>query len=82
MHHEHSNTRLETPAYGRGENSVRAMKEMVKRQKESINTLGVVFSTEHHLFAMLVRNDFLVEVDNPVVKTSPYESHTGKPAPR
>ena len=30
----------------------------------------------------LVRNDFLVEVDNRVIKTSPYESHTENPAPR
>ena len=30
----------------------------------------------------LVRNDFLVELDNRVSKTSPYESHTGNPAPR
>ena len=30
----------------------------------------------------LVRNDFLVELDNRVIKTSPYESHTGNPAPR
>ena len=26
--------------------------------------------------------DFLVELDNRVIKTSPYESHTGNPAPR
>ena len=30
----------------------------------------------------LVRNDFLVELDSRVIKTSPYESHTGNPAPR
>ena len=30
----------------------------------------------------LVRNDFVVELDNHVIKTSPYESHTGNPAPR
>ena len=30
----------------------------------------------------LVRNDFVAEVDNRVIKTSPYESHTGNPAPR
>ena len=29
-----------------------------------------------------VRNDFVVELDNRVIKTSPYESHTGNPAPR
>ena len=29
-----------------------------------------------------VRDDFLVELDNRVIKTSPYESHTGNPAPR
>ena len=27
-------------------------------------------------------NDFVVEFDNRVIKTSPYESHTGNPAPR
>ena len=30
----------------------------------------------------LVRSDFLVEADERVVKTSPYESHTGNPASR
>ena len=30
----------------------------------------------------LVRNDFLVELDNRAIKTSPHESHTGNPAPR
>ena len=29
-----------------------------------------------------MRNDFLVELVNRVIKTSPYESHTGNPAPR
>ena len=28
------------------------------------------------------RNDFVVELDNRVIKTSPYESHTGNLAPR
>ena len=94
VHLEHNNTRLETPASnGRGENSVRAMKEMIQRQKDAVCTLGVVFSVKHPLFALLVRhsewilnhlvrNDFLVEVDNRVIKTSPYESHTGDPTPR
>ena len=45
-------TRLETPASdGRGENSVRAMKEMIQRQKDAVFTLGIEFSTKHHLFA-------------------------------
>ena len=55
--------------------------------------LGIAFSVKHPLFVLfvrhsewilnhLVRNDFLVELDNRVVKTSPYESHTGNPAPR
>ena len=64
---------LETAASnGRGENSVRAVKEMVQRQKESINTLG------------MRRSDWFLNhlVRNHVVKTSPYESHTGNPAPR
>ena len=30
----------------------------------------------------LVRNDFVVELDNRVIRTSPYETHTGNPAPR
>ena len=30
----------------------------------------------------LVRNDFVVELDNRVIKTSPFESHTGNPAPK
>ena len=51
------------------------------------------FPSNIHLFALLVRhsewilnhlvrNDFLVELDNRVIKTSPYESHTGNPALR
>ena len=94
VHLEYSNTRLETPASsGRGENSVRTMKEMIQRQKGAVFAVGIVFSVRHPLFAMLVRhsewilnhlvrNDFLVELDNRVIKTSPYESHTGNPAPR
>ena len=93
VHLEYSNTRLETPAFnGRGENSVRTMKEMIQRQKDAVFSLGIVFSIKHPLFALLVRhsewilnhllrNDFIVEVDNRVIKTSPYESHTGNPAP-
>ena len=72
---------------------VRAMKEMIQRQKDAVCTLGIVFSVKHPLFALLVRhsewilnhlvrNEFVVEVDNRVIKTSPYESHTGNPAPR
>ena len=94
VHLEYSNTRLETPASnGRGESSVRAMKEMIQRQKDAVFALGIEFSIKHPLFALLarrsewilnhlVRNDFLVELDNRVIKTSPYESHTGNPAPR
>ena len=90
---EYSNTHLETPASnGRGENSVRAMKEMMQRQKDAVCTLGIVLSIKH-FFALLVRhsewilnqlvrNDFLVELDNRVIKTFSYESHTGNPAPR
>ena len=29
----------------------------------------------------MVRNDFTVELDHRVIKTSPYESHSGNPAP-
>ena len=93
-HLEYLNTRLETPASnGRGENSDRARKEMIQRQKDAVCSLGIEFSIKHPLFALLVRhsewilnqlvrNDFLVELDNRVIKTSPYESHTGNPAPR
>ena len=94
VHLEYSNTRLETLASnGRGENSVRAMKEMVQRQKDAVFSLGIEFSIKHPLFALLVRhsewilnhlvrNNFLVELNNRAIKTSPYESHTGNPAPR
>ena len=94
VHLDYSNTRLETPASnGRGEKSVRTSKEMVQRQKDAVFSLGIEFSTKHTLFALLVRhsewilnhlvrNDFVAEVDNRVIKTSPYESHTGNPAPR
>ena len=94
VHLVYSNTRLETPASnGRGENSVRTMKEMVQRQKDAVFSLGIEFSITHPLFALLVRHsewilnhlvhiDFVVELDNRVIKTSPYESHTGNPAPR
>ena len=94
VHLEYSNTRLETLASnGRGENSVRTIKETVQRQKDPVFTLSIEFSIKHTLFALLVRhsewilnhlvrNYFLVELDNRVIKTSPYESHTGNPAPR
>ena len=94
VHLEYSNTRLETLASnGRCENRVRTMKEMVQRQKDAVFSLGTEFSIKHPLFALLVRrsewilnhlvrNDFVVELDNRVIKTSPYESHTGNPAPR
>ena len=94
VHLEYSNTCLETPASnGRGENSVRSMKAMVQRQKDVVFSLGLEFSIKHPVFALLVRrsewilnhlvrNDFVVELDNRVIKTSPYESHTGNPAPR
>ena len=63
------------------------MKEMVQRQKDAVFSLGIEFSIKHPLFALLVRhsewilnhlvrNDFVVELDNRVIKTSPYgESH-------
>ena len=94
VHLEYSNTCLETLASnGRGENSVRTMKEMVQRQKDAVFSLGIEFSIKHYLFALLVRhserilnhlvrNDFVVELDNRVIKTHPYESHTGNLAPR
>ena len=41
VHLEYSNTGLETPASnGRGENSVRTMKEMVQRQKDAVSSLS------------------------------------------
>ena len=94
VHLECSNTRLETLASnGRSENSVRTMKEMVQRQKDAVFSLGIEFSIKHPLFALLarhsvwilnplVRNDFVVELNNRVIKTLPYESHIGNPAPR
>ena len=94
VHLEYSNTRLETSASnGRGEKSFRTMKEMVQRQKDAVFSLDIEFSIQHPLFAFLVRhsewilnhvvrNDFVVEVDNRVSKTSLYEGHTGYPAPR
>ena len=69
------------------------MKEMVQRQKDAVFSLGLEFSIKRPLFALLVRhsewilntlvrNDFVVKLDNRVIKTSPYEGHTGNPAPR
>ena len=69
------------------------MKETVQRQKDAVFTVGTEFSIKHPRFALLVRhsewnlnhlvrNDFLVELDNRLTKTFPYESHTGNPAPR
>ena len=66
---------------------------MVQRQKDAVFTLGIGSSIKHPLFALLVshsewilnhlvRNDFVVELDNRVIRTSPYETHTGNPAPR
>ena len=51
------------------------MNEMIQRQKDAVFTLGVEFSIKHPLFALLVRdtewilnhlvrNGFLVELDN------------------
>ena len=89
-----SNTRVETlSSYGRGANSVRTMHDMMQCQKESVKSLGLMFSTMHPFFALLVRHsewltnhlvrsDFQVEADERVVKTSPCEYHTGNPAPR
>ena len=62
-----------------GENSVRTMKEMIQRQKDAVFSLGIVFSIKHPHFALLVRhsewilnhllrNDFIVEVDNRVIR--------------
>ena len=94
VHLEYSNTRVETPASnGRGENSVRTMKEMVQRQKNAVFSLGIECFIKHPLFALLVRqsewilnhlvrNDFAVELDHRVIKTSLCESHSGNPAPR
>ena len=48
VHLEYSTTWLETPASdGRDENSVRAMKEMVQRQKESVKAMSITFSFKH-----------------------------------
>ena len=57
VHLEYSNTSLETLASnGRGEKSVRTMKEMIQRQKDAVFTLGIEFSIKHPLFALLVRH--------------------------
>ena len=94
VHLEYNSTRLDTPASnGRGENSVRTMEEIVQRQKDAVFSLGIEFSIKNPLLTLLVRHsewilnhlvcdDFVVELDNRVIKTSPYESHTGNPAPR
>ena len=64
------------------------MKEMIQRQNDAVFTLGIEFSIKHPLFALLVRhsewvpNDFVVELDNRVIKTSQNESRTGNLAPR
>ena len=51
VHLEHSNTWLETPASdGRGENSVKAMKEMDQRQKELVHAMRITFSFKHLVF--------------------------------
>ena len=48
VHLEYSNTRLGTLASnGRGENSVRTMKEIVQRQKDAVVSLGIKFSIKH-----------------------------------
>ena len=53
VHLEYSNTWLETLASdGRGENSVRAMKEMVQRQKESVEAMRITFSFKHLVFPL------------------------------
>ena len=54
VHLEYSNTHLETPASkGRGENSVRTMKEMVQRQKDAVFSLGIEFSTKISSFRVV-----------------------------
>ena len=54
VHLENSNTRLETPASsGRGENSVRTMREVVQRQKDAVFSLGFEFSIKRPLFAIV-----------------------------
>ena len=69
------------------------MKDMAQRQKYAVFSLGIESSIRHPLFALLVRhsewilnhlvrNDFVVELENRVIKTSPFECHTGNPAPR
>ena len=63
------------------------MKEMVQRQKHAVFSLGIETPFKLLFFALfvrhsewilnhLVRNDFLVELDNRVINTSPVrESH-------
>ena len=76
-HVEYSNTHIETPpSNGRGEDSVRTMKEMRQCLKESVNTLG------GHVFRSAILPLPCSHVTTNGVKTSPYESHTGNPASR
>ena len=84
VHLEYSNTRLETPASdGRGENSVRALSaRWVLCSLSNILSPRCLVRDSEWILNHLVRNDFLIEVDNRVIKTSPCESHTGNPAPR
>ena len=49
---ECSNARWERASNGRGENSVRTMKYLAQRQKESINALGITFSIKDPVFAL------------------------------
>ena len=52
VHLEYSHTRLKNPACnGRGENSVRTMKEMMQRQKDAVGSLGVEFFPPNTLFS-------------------------------
>ena len=94
VHLEYINTRVETPTTdGRGENSVRAAQVMVQRQESQSMRWALCSFVRHPVFALiarhsgwnlnhLVRNDFMVEDDNRVIKTSPYENHAGNSAPR
>ena len=93
-HTDNSNTRIGTPpSNGRGENSVRTMKYMIQRQKricehvwDQVFDYAFFFSllVRHSEWLLIhrVRSDFQVEAGARVVKTSPYEGHTGNPAPR
>ena len=60
----------------KGEQCSNCEKKSFKSKKKSVNAMRITFSIRHPVVALvvrhcnLVRNDFLVEDDNRVIKTS------------